>query len=105
MKIKDITNLKFNNDGLIPVIIQDNITKEVRMLGYMSKESLTKTIETDKVWFFSRSRKKLWLKGKTSGNYQMVKNILLDCDRDTLLIMVDQVNDITCHFGNKSCFK
>jgi len=77
-------------DGLIPVIIQDASTDEVLMLGYMNRESWEKTLETKKASFWSRSRKKLWVKGETSGNFQEIKEIYLDCDGDTLLLKVDQ---------------
>ena len=82
----DKYNLEFNDDQLIPVIVQNYITGKVLMLGYMNQESFDKTIETNQVWFFSRSRNKLWLKGETSGNYLNVVDILSDCDNDTLLI-------------------
>ncbi|WP_425446399.1 bifunctional phosphoribosyl-AMP cyclohydrolase/phosphoribosyl-ATP diphosphatase HisIE [Dethiothermospora halolimnae] len=99
----NIENIKFNDKGLIPAIIQDYKTKEVLMLGYMNKESLNKTIETKRTWFFSRSRQKLWNKGETSSNYQEVKGIKLDCDSDTLLIKVLQAG-VACHRGSYSCF-
>lgn len=96
-------NIKYDNRGLIPAIIQDNNTKEVLMLAYMNEESLKRTLETGTTWFWSRSRKEFWNKGATSGHYQYVKNIKLDCDKDTLLIMVEQVG-AACHTGNKTCF-
>lgn len=96
-------NLKYDNNGLIPAIIQDYQTKEVLMMAYMNKESLDKTIETKKTWFYSRSRQKLWNKGETSGHFQDVKRISYDCDEDTLLIEVIQTGS-ACHTGNKSCF-
>ncbi|MCT4563250.1 MAG: bifunctional phosphoribosyl-AMP cyclohydrolase/phosphoribosyl-ATP diphosphatase HisIE [Maledivibacter sp.] len=99
----DIDNLKYDNNGLIPSIIQDYITKDVLMLGYMNKESLKLTLETKKTWFFSRSRQKLWNKGETSGNYHDVKEIRYDCDKDTLLVLVNPKGP-TCHTGNESCF-
>jgi len=91
-------------DGLIPVIIQDATTHEVLMLGYMNREAWEKTVETGRASFWSRSRKKIWVKGETSGNYQEVKEIRLDCDGDTLLLKVDQVGGATCHTGFQSCF-
>ena len=91
-------------DGLVPVIIQDASTGEVLMLGYMNRESWEKTLETKKASFWSRSRGKLWVKGETSGNFQEVKEIYLDCDRDTLLLKVDQKGGAACHTGFKSCF-
>ena len=99
----DEYNLKFNDDQLIPVIVQNHITGKVLMLGYMNQESFEKTIETNQVWFFSRSRNKLWLKGETSGHYLNVVEILSDCDNDTLLIKAQPIGP-TCHTGNESCF-
>ncbi|HOV25607.1 MAG TPA: bifunctional phosphoribosyl-AMP cyclohydrolase/phosphoribosyl-ATP diphosphatase HisIE [Pseudobacteroides sp.] len=98
-----ITNLKFDSNGLIPVITQDYKTNEVLMLAYMNKEAYEKTIETKKVHYWSRSRSKLWLKGETSGHFQYVKSICVDCDNDTLLIKVEQV-EAACHTGNYTCF-
>ena len=95
--------LKFDNKGLIPAIIQNASTGKVLMLGYINEESLKISIETGKVCFYSRSRKKLWQKGETSGNYLNVREILKDCDEDALLIKVDPVGP-TCHTGNESCF-
>jgi len=89
---------------LIPTIIQDFKTSEVYMLGYSSKKSLEKTRKTGFVWFWSRSRKKLWMKGEESGNKLKVKEILQDCDKDSLLIKVKLVGKNVCHTGNKSCF-
>ncbi len=96
-------NLKFDSNGLIPVITQDYKTNEVLMLAYMNKEAYEKTIETKKVHYWSRSRSKLWLKGETSGHFQHVKSISVDCDNDTLLIKVEQI-DAACHTGHYSCF-
>lgn len=96
-------NLKFDSNGLIPVITQDCYTKEVLMLAYMNQESFDKTLETKKVHYFSRSRQKLWLKGETSGHFQIVKEIKYDCDCDTLLIFIEQIG-AACHTGNYSCF-
>lgn len=96
--------LKFDENGLIPAIIQDEITKDILMVAYMNKESLQKTLETGKTHFWSRSRQKLWLKGETSGHYQLVKEIWYDCDEDTLLIKVEQIDDVACHTGERSCF-
>ncbi len=91
-------------DGLIPVIIQDASTNEVLMLGYMNRESWEKTVETGKVSFWSRSRQKLWIKGETSGHFQLVQSIHLDCDADTLLLKVKQIGGAACHTGHRSCF-
>ncbi|SHJ51718.1 phosphoribosyl-ATP pyrophosphatase /phosphoribosyl-AMP cyclohydrolase [Geosporobacter subterraneus DSM 17957] len=101
--MKRIEQLKFNDAGLVPAIIQDYSNKEVLMMAYMNQESLEKTLETKKTWFFSRSRNKLWNKGETSGNYQSVKRIRYDCDMDTLLIEVIPAGN-ACHTGKKSCF-
>lgn len=89
--------------GLIPIIIQDFYSGEVLMLAYMNKESLEKTIKTNTTWFWSRSREELWNKGSTSGHFQYVKSIHIDCDGDTLLIKVEQVGS-ACHTGHRSCF-
>jgi len=91
-------------EGLIPVIIQDAATHEVLMLGYMNREAWEKTVETGRASFWSRSREKIWVKGETSGKYQEVKEIRLDCDGDTLLLKVDQIGGATCHTGFRSCF-
>ncbi|MEJ5284744.1 MAG: bifunctional phosphoribosyl-AMP cyclohydrolase/phosphoribosyl-ATP diphosphatase HisIE [Brevinematales bacterium] len=99
----DINRLKFDENGLIPAIIQDAISGKVLMLGYMNKEALTKTIESGKTWFYSRSRKTLWNKGETSGNFHNVKEIFYDCDEDTLLVKVVPEGP-TCHTNNYSCF-
>ncbi|OPC54339.1 bifunctional phosphoribosyl-AMP cyclohydrolase/phosphoribosyl-ATP diphosphatase HisIE [Elizabethkingia bruuniana] len=92
-----------NKDGLVPVIIQNYLTEQVLMLGYMNLEAYSKTKEEGKVTFFSRSKNRLWTKGETSGNFLEVKEILLDCDQDTLLIKV-KPNGPTCHTGSTSCF-
>ncbi len=91
-------------NGLIPVIIQDASTHEVLMLGYMNQEAWDKTLKTKRASFWSRSRKKLWIKGETSGHFQEVKEIYLDCDGDTLLMRVDQIGGAACHTGFRSCF-
>ena len=97
--------VKFNKDGLVPVIIQEEATGKVLMLAYMNRQSLKKTIKDKKTCFWSRSRKKLWIKGETSGNLQVVKGIYVDCDGDTLLIKVRQLGKaVACHTGYKSCF-
>lgn len=99
----ELDEFKFDQNGLIPVITQDYLTKEVLMLAYMNKEALAKTLETGKVNYYSRSRQTNWLKGETSGHYQIVKNISLDCDGDTLLIQVEQIG-AACHTNHHSCF-
>ena len=90
-------------NGLLPCIVQDAQTNQVLMLPYMNEESLQKTIETKLATYYSRSRKALWVKGETSGHYQHVKEILVDCDEDTILIKVDQ-EGAACHTGKYSCF-
>lgn len=99
-----IPELKYDDKGLIPTIIQDVENNEVLMLAYMDKTALEKTIKTGKTHFWSRSRQKYWMKGETSGNVQLVKEILYDCDEDTLLIKVKQVGSGACHTGNRTCF-
>lgn len=98
------TKLKYDGNGLIPAIIQQHDTGEVLMMAYMNEESLKRTRETGTTWFWSRSRKEFWNKGATSGNTQLVKKILYDCDQDTLLILVDQQGAGACHTGNRTCF-
>lgn len=98
-------NPDFNKTGgLIPVIVQDYETSEVLMLAYMNKESWEKTLETGKATFWSRSRKELWIKGETSGNVQLVRDIFIDCDDDTVLLKVEQLGKAACHTGHRSCF-
>ena len=95
--------LKFNADGLIPAIIQDQSTGRVLMMAWMNRASLEKTIASGKTHFWSRSRQKFWMKGETSGHVQQVKDIAFDCDGDTLLIQVEQTG-AACHEGYRSCF-
>jgi phosphoribosyl-AMP cyclohydrolase len=95
--------LKFNQDGLIPAIIQEQNTGRVLMMAWMNRASLEKTIETGQTHFWSRSRQKFWRKGETSGHTQTVRHIAFDCDGDTLLIQVEQIG-AACHEGYKSCF-
>lgn len=99
----NLKSLKFNRQGLIPAIIQDDKTGEILMLAYMNQESLKRTLKLGKTCFWSRSRKVYWIKGETSGNFQFVKSIAYDCDMDALLIKVRQVG-VACHTGNRSCF-
>ncbi|MDD3267484.1 MAG: bifunctional phosphoribosyl-AMP cyclohydrolase/phosphoribosyl-ATP diphosphatase HisIE [Burkholderiales bacterium] len=103
--IKDINRIDFSksSDGLIPVVIQDNATLQVLMLGYMNQESLKETISTKKVTFFSRSKQRLWVKGETSENYLLLNDIFIDCDNDTILVMATPCGP-TCHTGSISCF-
>lgn len=91
-------------EGLIPVVVQDQVSGEVLMLAYMNREAWLNTVATGKATFWSRSRQSLWLKGETSGNVQMVKEMRLDCDADTLLLKVEQLGGAACHTGHRSCF-
>lgn len=95
--------IKFDDNGLIPAVTQDYKSCEVLILAFMNREALSKTIETGKVHYFSRSRKKMWLKGETSGNFQLVKSILVNCEDNSLLIKVEQVGK-ACHTGHYSCY-
>lgn len=101
--IKDPKELKFDDKGLIPAVIQDARTGEVLMLAYMNVVSIKKMLKLKKTCFWSRSRNTYWVKGETSGHYQFVKSIAYDCDRDTLLVKVRQVG-AACHTGKRSCF-
>jgi phosphoribosyl-AMP cyclohydrolase len=92
------------SDGLVPAIVQDVETKEVLMVAYMNRESWEATLQTGKATYWSRSRKKLWLKGESSGNVQLVKDVFIDCDNDTILLQVKQRGDAACHTGHRSCF-
>jgi len=96
-------DLKFDQNGLIPAIIQDYKNSQVLMLAYMNKESLRRTLKLGKTCFWSRSRKEYWVKGLTSGHFQFIKSVAYDCDMDALLIKVRQVGE-ACHTGNRSCF-
>ncbi len=99
-----IDQLCFNEQGLLPAIVQDYLDGTVLMLAWMNRESLRKTLETGRTWFWSRSRSELWPKGETSGHVQYVKSLRYDCDRDALLLSVEQVGEIACHTGVRSCF-
>jgi phosphoribosyl-AMP cyclohydrolase len=99
----DLSALKWDANGLIPAIVQQEDTGEVLMVAWMNQESLAKTLETSQTWFWSRSRKELWNKGATSGNTQRVTEVRFDCDADTLLVLVDAAGP-ACHTGERSCF-
>jgi phosphoribosyl-AMP cyclohydrolase len=101
LKLAD--NLRFNEKGLIPAIVQDADSGEVLMLGYMNDEALRRTLEGNEVWFYSRSRQELWHKGETSGNRLIVRSVWLDCDRDTILVRAHPTGPV-CHTGHKTCF-
>jgi phosphoribosyl-ATP pyrophosphohydrolase/phosphoribosyl-AMP cyclohydrolase len=96
-------NLKFNEQGLIPAVVQDADTGEVLMLAYMNQAALEKTLSSGEAWFYSRSRKELWHKGETSGNIIKVLSVWKDCDSDTLLLIGKPTGPV-CHTGNKTCF-
>ncbi|MCS7121554.1 MAG: phosphoribosyl-AMP cyclohydrolase [Archaeoglobaceae archaeon] len=98
-----LDQVKFDSDGLVPVVTQDAKTKEVLMLAYANREAIEKTIKTGYAHYWSRSRRKLWMKGESSGNVQRVVEVKIDCDGDALLYLVDQVGN-ACHTGNRTCF-
>src|ERR1700710_3107079 len=98
-----LQGLKFDSNGLIPAIIQDSTTNEVRMMAWMNSDAREKTFATGKTHFLCRSRKKLWLKGESSGHVQTVKSIRTDCDQDVLLVKVEQAGP-ACHEGYRTCF-
>ncbi len=91
-------------DGLVPAVVQDHQTGEVLMVGFMNQEAWETTLSMGKATFYSRTRNSLWTKGLTSGNVQLIKEIRIDCDDDTVLLKVEQVGDAACHTGHRSCF-
>jgi phosphoribosyl-ATP pyrophosphohydrolase/phosphoribosyl-AMP cyclohydrolase len=99
-----LTRAKFNSDGLIPAVVQDALTREVLTVAYMNAEALRLTLEKEETYFYSRSRKTLWHKGETSGNFQKVQRVALDCDNDTILVEVAPLGP-ACHTGSYSCFE
>ena len=104
MKNKIADSLKFDSNGLIPAVVQDYKTGKVLMVAYMNRESFLLTLKNMKACFFSRSRQKLWFKGESSGNVQLVKVISIDCDADCVLVKVKQLGGAACHTGHQSCF-
>jgi len=94
----------FNQDGLLPVIVIDHQTNQVLMFAYTNAEALHLTLSTKQAHFYSRSRKKIWQKGEQSGNVQLVKQVYVDCDQDTLIFAVEQIGQAACHTGRRSCF-
>lgn len=98
-----IDGLKYDSNGLITAVVQDADNGEVLMVGYMNREAVKRTLETGRVTFWSRSRQKYWVKGETSGNYQILKGLYVDCDQDCLLVKAEQVGP-ACHEGYRSCF-
>ena len=99
-----VEKITYNEQGLVPAITQDYLDGTVLMMAWMNKESLQKTIETGEAWYWSRSRQELWHKGATSGHIQKVKTIRYDCDSDALLLGIEQIGDVACHTGERSCF-
>jgi phosphoribosyl-ATP pyrophosphohydrolase/phosphoribosyl-AMP cyclohydrolase len=99
-----VEKICYNEQGLVPAIVQDYLDGTVLMMAWMSRESLQKTLETGETWFWSRSRQELWHKGATSGHLQFVKSVRYDCDSDALLLTVEQQGEVACHTGERSCF-
>ena len=99
-----LDEIKWTDDGLVPVIAQDEASGRVLMFAWMSRESLALTVQQGRAVYWSRSRRKLWYKGEESGNVQTVKEIRLDCDGDVLLLTIEQVGGVACHTGRPSCF-
>ena len=99
-----VNDVVFGDDGLVVTVIQERQTHDVLMVAYMNQESLMKTLETGRTWFWSRSRQEFWCKGETSGDRQYVRAIRYDCDGDALLIEIDQHGNGACHTGERSCF-
>ncbi|OYE05221.1 bifunctional phosphoribosyl-AMP cyclohydrolase/phosphoribosyl-ATP diphosphatase HisIE [Nostoc sp. 'Peltigera membranacea cyanobiont' 232] len=99
-----IEKIRYDERGLVPAIVQDYLDGTVLMMAWMNQESLQKTLETEETWFWSRSRQELWHKGATSGHIQKVQSIRYDCDSDALLVGVEQLGDVACHTGERSCF-
>lgn len=101
---EEIDSITFGSDGLVVTVVQDASNQEVLMVAYMNRESLLKTLETGRTWFWSRSRQEYWCKGETSGDRQYVRRLSYDCDADALLVVVDQHGIGACHTGERSCF-
>ncbi|WP_410219481.1 phosphoribosyl-AMP cyclohydrolase [Paracoccus sp. (in: a-proteobacteria)] len=99
----DPSRLKYDNNGLIPAIAQDHVSKEVLMMAWMNADAVTRTLETGRVTYWSRSRQSFWVKGESSGHVQVLVDMRVDCDRDCLLILVDQTGP-ACHTNRRSCF-
>lgn len=99
-----LEQIKWNQDGLVPAIAQDHQTGEVLMMAWMNRESLALSVQEQRAIYYSRSRKQLWRKGESSGHIQKLYDIRLDCDSDALLLKVEQLGDIACHTGRRSCF-
>lgn len=99
-----LENVKYNDDGLVPAIVQEVGTGRILMMAWMNDESLRKSLDTGRTWFWSRSRQEYWCKGETSGDRQYIREAHYDCDGDTLLLVVEQEGDGACHTANYSCF-
>jgi phosphoribosyl-AMP cyclohydrolase len=102
--MKIIEQLKFDSEGLIPAIAQDEKSGDILMMAWMNRESVEATVRTNRATYWSRSRKKLWMKGEESGNIQEVRSIHIDCDGDVILLKVHQVGEAACHTGHRTCF-
>lgn len=100
----ELASVSFNDEGLVPAIVQEHANGQVLMLAWMNEASLRKTLETGRTWFWSRSRQEYWCKGETSGDRQYVREAYYDCDGDTLLFIVDQEGKGACHTGERTCF-
>jgi phosphoribosyl-AMP cyclohydrolase len=101
---EELDRVAFTAEGLVPAIVQDVSDGAVLMFAWMNRDSLVKTLQTGRTWFWSRSRQEFWCKGETSGNRQYVRSVRYDCDGDVLLVTVDQEGAGACHTGNRSCF-
>ena len=101
---EELALVSFNGDGLVAAIVQDATDGAVLMFAWMNRESVRRTLETGRTWFWSRSRQEFWCKGETSGDRQYVRSVSYDCDGDALLVVVDQEGGGACHTGNRSCF-
>ncbi|UDG82768.1 phosphoribosyl-AMP cyclohydrolase [Candidatus Vallotia lariciata] len=99
-----LNKVKWDTNGLVPAVVQQSSSNDILMVAWMNREALIKTIELKRAVYFSRSRNKLWFKGEVSGHLQHVREVRLDCDRDVVLLRVEQVSDIACHTGRHSCF-
>ena len=104
MQAIPVDKINYNNQGLVPAIAQDYLDGTVLMMAWMNQESLQKSLETGEAWYWSRSRQELWHKGETSGHIQKIRSIRYDCDSDALLLTIEQIGDIACHTGERSCF-
>jgi len=101
---EELAGVTFDDNGLVPAIVQEQVTGEVLMLAWMNEESLRRTLETGRTWFWSRSRQEYWCKGETSGDRQWVREAFYDCDADAVLVLVEQEGRGACHSGERTCF-